>query len=144
MTAVLHPHHAVRCLPEVNPELAQAIVQTDISGPIEASHLVQTELPVDQTQEQLGADPEITEQVHLTSLASQESLITDSANHGIEGDSGGDVHAEEVVTAVRDITTGMVTATNSSLTTQRSIIHEDNRNETIVSSHYEQGRLSFF
>ncbi|KXJ12508.1 Cyclin-D-binding Myb-like transcription factor 1 [Exaiptasia diaphana] len=141
MTAVLHPHHAVRCLPEVNPELAQAIVQTDISGPIEATHLVQTELPVDQTQEQIQAGSEISEQVHLTSLASQESLINDSGNHGIEEDRG-DVHAEEVVTAVRDITTGMVTATNNSLTTQRSIIHEDNSNEAIVSTHYQQGILS--
>ena len=141
MTAVLHPHHAVRCLPEVNPELAQAIVQTDISGPIEATHLVQTELPVDQTQEQIQADPEISEQVHLRSLASQESLINDSGNHGIEEDRG-DVHAEEVVTAVRDITTAMVTATNNSLTTQRSIIHEDNSNEAMVNSHYQQGILS--
>ena len=33
-TAVLQTHHAVQTLPEVSPEFTQAIVQTDISGPI--------------------------------------------------------------------------------------------------------------
>lgn len=33
-TAVLQAHHAVQTLPEVSPEFSQAIVQTDISGPI--------------------------------------------------------------------------------------------------------------
>lgn len=38
-TAVLQAHHAVQTLPEVSPEFSQAIVQTDISGPITASDL---------------------------------------------------------------------------------------------------------
>ena len=38
-TAVLQAHHAVQTLPEVSPEFTQAIVQTDISGPITASDL---------------------------------------------------------------------------------------------------------
>ena len=36
---VLQAHHAVQTLPEVGPEFTQAIVQTDISGPITASEL---------------------------------------------------------------------------------------------------------
>lgn len=41
-TAVLQAHHAVQTLPEVSPEFSQAIVQTDISGPI--TELANTEL----------------------------------------------------------------------------------------------------
>ncbi|KAK3725277.1 hypothetical protein QZH41_010113, partial [Actinostola sp. cb2023] len=143
MAAVLHPHHAVRCLPEVNPELAQAIVQTDISGPIEATdHLVQTELSIDQTQEQLQAHSELTGQVHLVSLPSQTTLINDSSHHEIESSSG-NVDPEEVVTAVRDHSTGMAAVTNNSLTTQRSVIHGDMsqsiQNQIITTSHYQTG-----
>jgi len=43
-TAVLQAHHAVQTLPEVSPEFTQAIVQTDISGPITASDLANAEL----------------------------------------------------------------------------------------------------
>ena len=35
----MQAHHAVQTLPEVGPEFTQAIVQTDISGPITASEL---------------------------------------------------------------------------------------------------------
>lgn len=43
-TAVLQAHHAVQTLPAVSPEFTQAIVQTDISGPITASELANAEL----------------------------------------------------------------------------------------------------
>lgn len=43
-TAVLQAHHAVQTLPEVSPEFTQAIVQTDISGPITASDLANADL----------------------------------------------------------------------------------------------------
>ena len=43
-TAVLQTHHAVQTLPEVSPEFTQAIVQTDISGPITASELANADL----------------------------------------------------------------------------------------------------
>lgn len=43
-TAVLQAHHAVQTLPEVSPEFTQAIVQTDISGPITASELANADL----------------------------------------------------------------------------------------------------
>lgn len=39
VVTVLQAHHAVQTLPEVGPEFTQAIVQTDISGPITASEL---------------------------------------------------------------------------------------------------------
>lgn len=39
VVTVLQTHHAVQTLPEVGPEFTQAIVQTDISGPITASEL---------------------------------------------------------------------------------------------------------
>jgi len=136
MTAVL-PHHAVRCLQEGNPELAQAIVQTDISGPIEATHLVQTELPVDQSQEQLQSPSEIADQVHLTSLPAQATLMSDSSEHGVESNSG-DVPGGEVVNAVQDAT-GMVTLTSDSLTTQSSIPEDGGDEAIITSSHYEAG-----
>ena len=41
---VLQAHHAVQTLPEVGPEFTQAIVQTDISGPITASELTNATL----------------------------------------------------------------------------------------------------
>lgn len=43
-TAVLQAHHAVQTLPEVSPEFTQAIVQTDISGPITASEVTNADL----------------------------------------------------------------------------------------------------
>ncbi|XP_031570832.1 cyclin-D-binding Myb-like transcription factor 1 [Actinia tenebrosa] len=81
MTAVLHPHHSVRCLPEVNPELAQAIVQTDISGPVEATHhLIQHEVPVSMNQpnDQQQLQTQITNQVNITSHPT--GTLIDSAN----------------------------------------------------------------
>ena len=48
-TAVLQTHHAVQTLPEVSPEFTQAIVQTDISGPITASDLTHTVIDKTQT-----------------------------------------------------------------------------------------------
>ena len=44
VVTVLQAHHAVQTLPEVGPEFTQAIVQTDISGPITASELTNARL----------------------------------------------------------------------------------------------------
>lgn len=44
VVTVLQAHHAVQTLPEVGPEFTQAIVQTDISGPITASELTNASL----------------------------------------------------------------------------------------------------
>ena len=44
VVTVLQAHHAVQTLPEVGPEFTQAIVQTDISGPITASELTNADL----------------------------------------------------------------------------------------------------
>lgn len=44
VVTVLQAHHAVQTLPEVGPEFTQAIVQTDISGPITASELTDVSL----------------------------------------------------------------------------------------------------
>ena len=44
VVTVLQTHHAVQTLPEVGPEFTQAIVQTDISGPITASELTNASL----------------------------------------------------------------------------------------------------
>jgi hypothetical protein len=147
MTAVLHPNHSVRCLPEVNPELAQAIVQTDISGPIEATHhLVQADVPVSieqtHTQEQLQTHIGITNQVDITSHPTG-SLIDSASNHEVES-STQIVNAEEVVSAVQDPSAVMVSITDSLLTTQSSRITDDITTNTldrpITSTCYQQGK----
>lgn len=130
MTAVLHPHHSVRCLPEVNPELAQAIVQTDISGPVEATHhLVQHDVPV-------SMDQPSNQEVNLPSHAG--SLMD---NHNNQVDSNSQVVSADEVPAVQDPAAGMVSITDSSLATQNpEEISSSTPERPISTTQYQQGQ----
>ena len=80
-TAVLQTHHAVQTLPEVSPEFTQAIVQTDISGPITASDLTHT--VIDKTQTGLPQN-EIEQEDEASSVEQ-----TGVANSTLDGSHGG-------------------------------------------------------
>lgn len=80
-TAVLQTHHAVQTLPEVSPEFTQAIVQTDISGPITASDLTHTVIDKTQT----GLPQNEIEQEDEPSSVEQTSV----ANSTLDGSHGG-------------------------------------------------------
>lgn len=136
MTAVLHPHHSVRCLPEVNPELAQAIVQTDISGPVEATHhLVQHDVPV--SMDQPNNQEQLQTQVNIPSHTTG-SLI-DSPNSQVDS-SAHVVNAEEVP-PVQDPAAVMVSITDSSLTTQNpEEIRTNTPEHPIITTQYQQGK----
>lgn len=80
-TAVLQTHHAVQTLPEVSPEFTQAIVQTDISGPITSSDLTHT--VIDKTQ--AGLQENEIEQEDEPSTVEQTSV----ANSTLDSSHGG-------------------------------------------------------
>ena len=80
-TAVLQTHHAVQTLPEVSPEFTQAIVQTDISGPITASELTHTVIDKTQT----GLPQNEIEQEDEPNSVEQTSV----ANSTLDGSHGG-------------------------------------------------------
>ena len=73
-TAVLQAHHAVQTLPEVGPEFTQAIVQTDISGPITASDLSTTGLAHTVTDADLPDGENLPPTVDQTSLEAVQSV----------------------------------------------------------------------
>ena len=118
-TAVLQTHHAVQTLPEVSPEFTQAIVQTDISGPITASDLMHT--VIDKTQANLQ-DNEI-EQEDEPSCVEQTSV----ANSTLDGSHGG-LTTELQVEGVGDKEVQAVKQTGAVIV----IVNNSNNNNDII------------
>ena len=118
-TAVLQTHHAVQTLPEVSPEFTQAIVQTDISGPITASDLTHT--VIDKTQANLQEN-EI-EQEDEPSSVEQTSV----ANSTLDGSHGG-LTTELQVEGVGDKEVQAVKQTGAVIV----IVNNSNNNNDII------------
>ena len=118
-TAVLQTHHAVQTLPEVSPEFTQAIVQTDISGPITASDLTHTVIDKTQT----GLPQNEIEQEDEPSSVEQTSV----ANSTLDGSHGG-LTTELQVEGVGDKEVQAVKQTGAVIV----IVNNTNNNNDII------------